>query len=151
MADNAKTQLLALLNSTYSPTNAFDEGNLEFSVPVADTSQPGFNTKLTLTGVSLEGYKGTKDVFYNRVDLAALTGMSMVVSDNTEVTILAALNTQHATFLFTEDITEFSVHDWDPGTESDTVFDQILTANSTSFGWIGTVSISLMIPGTPPG
>lgn len=72
-----------------------DESKITVSAPMtlaeAGVSNASFNTVIRLTAKPNSGYTGTKDIFYNRVDLNQFKGLPTAVPDDFTGTIVDAL------------------------------------------------------------
>lgn len=151
LTQTGKTLIFALIN-TANPSlvnGAIDDSNVTLSAPAVLTSDAsGKNTKLTLTAKADQGYTGTADVTYNRLDLQAVAdikvpgGLSLVdASYATGADLIAAINTALGTALVAGDFTNAStaISGSYPRTAT-------LTAVTTSLVFVGSLAVTITEP-----
>lgn len=118
-------------------------------VPVPADTVPGLsdrNTAVRLTGIRNSGYRGHTDVYYKRNDLDELfegVNPGFRSRDFTRQTLLDKVNARYGLFLVLADLTEFDVPVF---TDSDleTTHTVELVVKSTSYGWLGTVTVEML-------
>lgn len=88
LTKNAVDNVLALINAA-NGTSIVSGKQITLGSPVAFTGPGGQNTKVTVTGISGDGVTGTKDLYYNRVDIAGAS-LAQATSMQVDQTMQAA-------------------------------------------------------------
>lgn len=138
--------LLNLIGRENEITLAINQ--VTISPPSTEVGSSGKNTAVTLTAVQGQGYTGTADVFYDRVALSsAPDGLSteflMPSPPATTHGLLDAINERYNLSLQPIDIVDTAL----PAANPDGSRSVTLQAAAISYGWIGTLAITL-VPGT---
>ncbi len=125
-------------------TTTFTPALLEFGVPATDAGAK--NTKVVITAAVGSGYTGTRDIFYNRVDLATVPGARSTIFQVGNADQLSELvpeiNTAYGINLTTDDFTEAAIPAF-PGQMPHETQTIDLVAKATSLIWRGQVTLTL--------
>lgn len=138
---SSKDMLLALINQKNPNTVPFDQSNVTLADPTT-TVDPLRNTSVVMSVIPGHGAIGSVAVHYHRIDLGGLTGKVILVSDTpfTPDSVLAGINAVSTSILLgVDDIAPIIVPAMNPGDTAPLP----LTADSKSFRWVGSASISL--------
>jgi len=140
--ESSYDKLINLLNASNPNPVKFDSSNVSFSDPTPDTGT-GWNTKITVNTVPNPKYKGSVDVFYRRIHLSDIGSDVWLFSEEqfTIETIVSILNTAKDTFLLATDMDAIAI----PVMRVGDIRTVVLAANPKSLGWVGDVSVSLII------
>lgn len=135
------TKLLELLNALNPQEEPFSEENIRV-ISVASDSSTGKNTKAVVEAIAGERYSGQRDIFYDRIDLAAVQDDSGLISATafTPELICSKIAENWNTWFDVSDLEAFVL----PDTSDGEIHDVVLTAKPTSLGWFGSVRISLV-------
>lgn len=135
-------QLLAVINSDNPSPIPFDLTNITFSDPVPDTGA-NWNTKITVNAIPNAGFRGAIDLFYNRIDLAAIGVDNWLFADVqfTEDIVLSLINTTRNAFMVPEDIAPLQI----PGMRYGDIINVPLISDPISVNWIGQNNLNLFI------
>lgn len=143
------TSFLQYLNAK-NPTANLQEADLTFSNPkvVAGTWLEGVtskNTAIQLTAKPSAAYQGSNIYKYDRLNLASLASIAgvQIKADNPSTTwdVLKSLEYYSGVRLTQDDVEDLAIVN-DNGTLS-----AVLSAKTTSIGWIGSVSITVQAGG----
>ena len=130
-------RLLELINNSNSLVTALTVDNVEVISIADDTTGSGRDTVAVLKGIDGGPYKGQVSVYYNRVNLALITGAETnFVPQNgySKQFIVNDLNTRYDAFLH---ITDFELSPNFPADDSDGDSTHTLTATVDSVAWRG--------------
>lgn len=116
------------------------------AVPGEIEGQEDRNTAVKLTGIPNKGYKNSTEIFYRRNSLTDLfTGLSPEIRsrDFSPQMVLDTINNRHGLFLELADFDSLSVPTFtDADLETTTPIE--LAVKDNSYGWTGTVTVSLL-------
>lgn len=141
--------LLAAINAVAVEGFSFVPADIDFAAPeVVDHN--GLATRVVFTATPESLFTGSKEIFFNRVDLEAMftnAGIPTVevnasdVPGNTVAEVVAALNVRYGTEF---DATDYVAELVEAGSDS-----VIVRAAPGSFGFVGQLLVSLIAAETP--
>lgn len=125
-------------------SSSFTTALFNFGVPAADGGAK--NTKIVLTAAGGSGYSGTRDIYYNRVDLATVPGnrgTTFQVGDaETLAELIPEINTLYGINLTAADYNDVAIPAF-PGEAPHETQTINLVAKSGSIVWRGTLVLTL--------
>lgn len=135
----SKDKLFALINTANPLPRPLTPNNVEIVNPRLAVGS-GYNTRATVRAITDRGYSREQDVFYRRIDLAALAPVQYRIEEvGTPSQLLAMLNARRGTWLELEDVLAFTMPNVSQGSQAPVT----LTAADESYGFIGTVQVML--------
>lgn len=136
-----KERLIELIdrNNPIKPI-PFDIENVDILLPSEDIGQ-GWNTKVTVVGITGNGYRKEADVYYTRVTLSELgENITLYAPDYfTPESLLEALNFVKGTSIGLDDVKELTI----PSISYDDLQLFTVHADPLSLAWIGRVDVKL--------
>ncbi|MND14886.1 hypothetical protein D3C80_50900 [compost metagenome] len=147
---SAETKIFDLINQA-NPDMFYEATpeNILLGLPEVFAGTDGRNTRLPVAGIENHGYRGTSQVFYERIDLNTLfEGVEPVFRglDFTDLhTLLTKINTRYGMWLEIDDINNvvFPVF-----TQLEEHYEFEMVVKDQRLGWVGAVTIEL-IHGNP--
>lgn len=137
---NSQDDLSAILSAAAGMTIASGDYTVAAVRATVAGDNTTFNTKAAISALGSGNYTGNTTVFYNRLDLGALTNFSpylQTAAPGVSVyTLLTTLLNQYGIRFTTDDLVDHSTTDNGDGTVS-----LVLEAKSTSLGWINSVTV----------
>lgn len=135
-------KLIVLLNETFSPPTIFSNTRLTFGTPTdAPEDATDYDTIVSSSAIPGMGYYGDAEIHYTRVPLANLGDVTLAsLTAFTPATLVAALNAECDAFLDVTDFETFTVPDVSEGSSAPLT----LTAASTSIGWKGSITLTVL-------
>jgi hypothetical protein len=141
--------LLTAINAVAVEGVSFKQSDITFAAPEV-VSHNGLATRVVFTATPESLFTGSKEIFFNRVDLEAMFTNAGILSvevnatdvpGNTVAEVIAALNVRYGT--------EFEAGDYvaeqiEPGSDS-----VIVRAAAGSFGYVGELIVNLIAAETP--
>jgi hypothetical protein len=143
----APKQIILDLINEKNPSLGLTEELVTFGAPAVYSGAENRNTKLTLAAVEpSSGYSGSRDIFYNRVDISVVPGTrSKVFSLGNAVNIsdlIPEINARYGINLTADDYTDAALPtftDQVPGEEKDFT----ITITAGSLVWTNSVTLQL--------
>ena len=131
--------LIALVNLDHGTNFTLDDVTL--STPVSVDYQ-GRNTKVTVTSKNRRKYVGSRDMYYNRIDLQEFTPIEVLMEDMiTPALLIGQLNAENHVVFDVSDLIDYSFL---ATLQFAVVTTVTLTAKVTSLRWKGTASADIV-------
>lgn len=126
-------------------SRSFTTALLTFNAAAADSSGAK-NTKVTATAANGSGYTGTRDIFYNRVDLSTVPGsrgVTFQVGDAVNLSdLLPEINTLYGLAMTTADFTDAAIPAF-PGVAPHETQTINMVATDAAVLWSGTLTLTI--------
>lgn len=134
-------RLLVLLNAANVPPKDFSDATVTFDQPVVDNDSPEqWNSHVVMKAIKFRGYIGEVTVYYNRTPLDLLGNVELRSLDQfTNADIISQINNLFGVSIDTDDLEPITI----PDLALDETEAVVVTAKTTSLGWIGAITISL--------
>jgi len=135
----SKDKLFDLINAANPLPRPLTPNNVEIVNPRLAVGT-GYNTRATVRALPDKGYTREQDVFYKRIDLAALAPIQYRIEEvGSPAQLLAMLNTRRGTWLELTDVLAFTI----PTVAQGSFSTLTLTAADESYGFVGSVQVRL--------
>ncbi len=134
-------KVIDLINQENTPVYPLTTSVISFSDLTPD-EETSWNTKLTVNAIPGQGYIGTVDIFYRRINLTEL-GLSVYLASEAPFTVssfLEKLNNDRLTSMTEEDLEPDFLPSMDTGVPTDV----LITATDGSLAWRGNVTVQVV-------